>query len=121
MLAGRKMGSDNLIWLVYLWAMWLRKSIPIFCLLTMLFAVSAKGQAAIVPDSTATDSTKQAVNKQRLLVLGTSFSAGYSAMLISLNKAWYQEKERTGFHFFNDNHEWRQVDKAGHFWGTFHE
>ncbi|QMU31571.1 DUF2279 domain-containing protein [Adhaeribacter radiodurans] len=28
---------------------------------------------------------------------------------------------RTHFHFFNDNKEWQQVDKIGHFWSAFHE
>ena len=61
------------------------------------------------------------VNKQRLLVLGATFTAGYSAMLVGLNTAWYADQERTEFHFFNDNNQWRQVDKAGHFWGAFHQ
>jgi VanZ family protein len=61
------------------------------------------------------------VNKQKLLLLGTGFTVGYSGMLVGLNKAWYAEQERTSFHFFNDNSQWRQVDKAGHFWGAFHQ
>ncbi|WP_162426570.1 DUF2279 domain-containing protein [Pontibacter pudoricolor] len=61
------------------------------------------------------------VNRQKLLVLGAGFTVGYSAMLVGLNNAWYQDQERTDFHFFNDNSQWRQVDKAGHFWGAFHQ
>ncbi|MHA6247614.1 DUF2279 domain-containing protein [Pontibacter sp. CAU 1760] len=72
--------------------------------------------AAIFPP----DSTQTQVNRQRLLVMGTAFGAGYTAMLVSLNRAWYTEA-RTSFHFFNDNHEWRNMDKAGHFWATFQE
>ncbi|WP_276499678.1 DUF2279 domain-containing protein [Pontibacter litorisediminis] len=60
------------------------------------------------------------IHKKRLLVLGSTFSVGYSALLVSLNKAWYKE-ERTSFHWFNDNHEWKQLDKAGHFWSAFHQ
>ena len=56
-----------------------------------------------------------------MLVLGTGFTAGYTSMLIGLNNAWYAEQERTDFHFFNDNKQWKQVDKAGHFWGAFHQ
>lgn len=62
-----------------------------------------------------------AVNKKQLLALGTALGAGYTGLMISLNKAWYSEQERTGFHFFNDAGEWKQVDKAGHFWGAFQE
>lgn len=61
-----------------------------------------------------------AVSKPRLIAVGATFAAGYTAVLLSLNNAWYTE-ERTGFHFFNDNHEWRNVDKAGHFWGAFQQ
>ncbi len=38
-----------------------------------------------------------------------------------MNKAWYKEQERTRFHFFNDNAEWKQMDKTGHFWGAFQQ
>lgn len=61
------------------------------------------------------------MNKKKLLVLSSSFAIGYSAMMVSLNEAWYANEERTSFHFFNDNSEWKQVDKVGHFWGSFQE
>lgn len=96
--------------------MWFRKTYALACILTLLVSLSAQGQVAPAPDSTGTE-----INKGRLLVLGSTFTVGYSAMLITLNKAWYQNKERTDFHLFNDNHEWKQVDKAGHFWGAFQE
>jgi hypothetical protein len=70
--------------------------------------------ASITPDSTV-------VNKRRLTALGATFGAGYTGMMVSLSKAWYSKEERTGFHFFNDNGEWKQMDKAGHFWGSFQE
>jgi uncharacterized protein YfiM (DUF2279 family) len=82
------------------------------CLLLQL--TTAKATTIAIADSSE-------VNKQKLLVLGAGFTAGYSAMLVGLNNAWYQEQERTDFHFFNDNQQWRQVDKAGHFWGAFHQ
>jgi hypothetical protein len=75
-----------------------------------------------LPGIAATPDTVTApVNKQRLLVLGTGFTAGYTAMLVSLNHAWYKDQERTSFHFFNDNRQWKQMDKAGHFWAAFHQ
>jgi hypothetical protein len=33
---------------------------------------------------------------------------------------WYSGDDRTSFHFFNDNAEWKQVDKFGHFYTAFH-
>lgn len=91
----------------------LLKRFKIILLLLQCLVFTAKAQNA-APDSVE-------LNKTRLLVLGTGFTAGYTSMLIGLNNAWYAEQERTGFHFFNDNKQWKQVDKAGHFWSAFHQ
>ncbi|WP_347156724.1 DUF2279 domain-containing protein [Pontibacter chitinilyticus] len=80
----------------------------------LLLSVPLAASAQVQTDTTA-------LHKKRLLVLGTSFGVGYTSMLVSLNQAWYSEQERTDFHFFNDNNEWKQVDKVGHFWGAFQE
>ncbi|WP_242927183.1 DUF2279 domain-containing protein [Pontibacter vulgaris] len=89
--------------------------LPVFSLLLSLLLFQP------VIAGTLPDSVQAPVNKKRLLILGSSFAAGYTGMLVSLNEAWYQNQERTDFHFFNDNHQWKQVDKAGHFWSAFHE
>ncbi|GAA4430765.1 DUF2279 domain-containing protein [Pontibacter saemangeumensis] len=60
------------------------------------------------------------VSKPRLIAAGATFAVGYTAVLVSLNNSWYTG-ERTDFHFFNDAREWRNVDKAGHFWGAFQQ
>lgn len=43
----------------------------------------------------------------------------YGATLYGLDKAWYQDSPRTSFHFFNDNQQWKQVDKVGHFYSAY--
>lgn len=80
----------------------------------LLLCLALPGRAQTLPDTTQ-------VQGKRLLVLGTAFGVGYTSMLVSLNKAWYSENERTNFHWFDDSHEWKQLDKAGHFWGAFQE
>lgn len=45
---------------------------------------------------------------------------GWTGSFITLNKAWYADYPKTSFHFFNDNREWQQMDKAGHAWTTYH-
>lgn len=40
--------------------------------------------------------------------------------MAGLYQVWYRDYERQPFTFFNDNSEWKQVDKAGHFFTTFH-
>lgn len=37
-----------------------------------------------------------------------------TAVSIGLNYLWYKKFPRSRFHFFNDNGEWLQMDKAGH-------
>ncbi len=43
----------------------------------------------------------------------------WTASFIALNKSWYANYPRSSFHFFNDNAEWNQVDKAGHLWTNY--
>jgi uncharacterized protein YfiM (DUF2279 family) len=40
--------------------------------------------------------------------------------LYGLNELWYSNNPRQSFAFFNDNAEWKQMDKAGHFYSTFY-
>ena len=80
-------------------------------LLTILALSPLKGS-----DSLAVDSTNQA--KVRQFVIFSA--AAYGVALYGLNEAWYDDFPRSEFHFFNDNHEWKQLDKAGHFYSAFH-
>jgi len=71
--------------------------------------------------SAQSDSVHQSRAKgKRLLIVTGANVAFFTGSFIALNKAWYSEYERSGFHFFNDNPEWNQMDKAGHVWSTYH-
>lgn len=81
------------------------------CLLYLLFlAANAAGQS---------DSADHALVHKRLppLVVGTGLALG--GTLYILGDQWYSSFDRESFHFFNDAGEWKQVDKAGHFYGAF--
>lgn len=43
-----------------------------------------------------------------------------SATLIGLNQIWYADYSKSNFHFINDNNEWLQMDKVGHFYSAYH-
>lgn len=58
-------------------------------------------------------------NSKRILGLTTGGTLLYGVTLVGLSEAWYKNTEKTHFHFFNDNAEWMQVDKAGHFYTTY--
>ena len=68
----------------------------------------------------AQDSLKyNGINKKKLTYLSASTGLAYSASLFALHNLWYKDFEKQSFHFFNDNNEWKQMDKAGHFFSAF--
>ena len=57
--------------------------------------------------------------KKRIRLVTAGNIIGYGSVLIGFNSAWYSKYPRSRFHFFNDNAEWLQVDKAGHAYGAY--
>ena len=57
----------------------------------------------------------------RLPLVAAGLGLGYAGGMYMLSKTWYSDTPKTSFHFFNDNRQWKQVDKMGHFYGAFHE
>jgi len=47
-------------------------------------------------------------------------AVGYGVTLYALNQLWYKDGEQQSFQFFNDNSEWKQIDKLGHFYSSFY-
>ncbi len=72
--------------------------------------------AAQIRDS-VTDDT---MNRRRLRTVIIGGGAAYGVTLAGLAHLWYKESGRQSFRFFDDNAEWKQVDKAGHFYSAFH-
>ncbi|WP_375433615.1 DUF2279 domain-containing protein [uncultured Hymenobacter sp.] len=57
---------------------------------------------------------------RRLPLLAAGLAVSYTGLTYGLSEGWYTG-EKTKLHWFNDFPEWKQLDKAGHFWGAFHE
>lgn len=76
-------------------------------IITGAFSAHAQGDSA-------------AVNKRKLNTFIIASASGYTAGMVTLNHLWYKDTERQSFRFFNDNAEWKQVDKAGHFFASFY-
>lgn len=53
-------------------------------------------------------------SKKRFVLVTSTGAALYAGSLIGLNELWYKDYPRSSFHFFDDNDEWMQMDKAGH-------
>ncbi|UEG50042.1 YfiM family protein [Ferruginibacter lapsinanis] len=66
-------------------------------------------------------SLSKAQIKRRVRTVAIANIAGYSAIMVGLNAAWYADFPRTGFHSFNDDKEWLQVDKVGHMYSAYIE
>lgn len=70
---------------------------------------------------TAAGHTVYPYNKKRIRQVTAGNIIAYGAVTIGFNSAWYSKYPRSSFHFFNDNEEWLQVDKAGHAYGAYIE
>lgn len=66
----------------------------------------------------AQDSLSQ-VNTKRLKAIIIGSGVAYTGSMIALNSIWYSQYNKQSFHFFNDAHEWKQMDKMGHFYSAF--
>lgn len=77
-----------------------------------VFFAGLQTQAQGVSDSTE-------MNRKKLNRVIVVSGVGYTAGLLTLNHVWYKNSERQSFRFFNDNAEWKQVDKAGHFFAAY--
>lgn len=58
--------------------------------------------------------------KRRHWVNGLALG-GYSSMMLYMGTVWYAQEDLSRFHFFNDMHEWKQIDKFGHILGAYHQ
>ncbi|MDZ7608112.1 MAG: DUF2279 domain-containing protein [Cyclobacteriaceae bacterium] len=63
-------------------------------------------------------SDSSGIDKKRLGIVLVGTGVAYGVSLAALSQAWYTNRG-TSFHFFNDNSEWNQVDKAGHFYSAY--
>lgn len=57
--------------------------------------------------------------KIRQRVVSASAALAITSSYIGLNELWYKDYPRSSFHFFNDNDEWLQMDKAGHAFSVY--
>jgi uncharacterized protein YfiM (DUF2279 family) len=81
--------------------------VPVLILITVMHPSNAQ------PDSTT-------VNRKKVLILAATTGVVYTGSMAVLAHAWYSEFDKEPFHWFNDFHEWKQVDKAGHFYSAYY-
>jgi len=79
------------------------KKTRVACLIVLL--------SSTIFSSQASDTLRSSCKKK--LLFGSA-AVGYVVGFGGLYTIWYQDYSQNSFHFFNDNREWQQVDKAGH-------
>jgi len=57
--------------------------------------------------------------KERFIPIVTIAGIGYVGGMYGLYQQWYKDYPSEKFHFFNDNNEWMQMDKTGHYFTAF--
>lgn len=67
----------------------------------------------------AQDTIQHGVNHKKLYITGSIVATGYVSSMVVLGQVWYKDQPREPFHFFNDAGEWKQMDKAGHFFASW--
>ena len=60
------------------------------------------------------------LNKKRRNAIIITESVMASGALLALNELWYKDYPRSGFHFKNDNNDWKQMDKIGHLMTSYY-
>lgn len=71
------------------------------------------------PSFSQNDSLNAATKKKRQWLFSGASAFLTTTSLIGLNQAWYNDYNTGSFHFFNDNEEWLQMDKAGHIYTNY--
>lgn len=89
-----------------------KNTLFILLLTFILFIQSAFSQTS--------DSIPSAINKQKFKKILAAELVAYSATMIGLNQLWYANYERNAFQFFDDDAEWNQMDKIGHFGSAYY-
>lgn len=64
--------------------------------------------------------SKSQVKKRARIIAGVNI-IGYGASMVGLYSDWYRNYPQSNFHFFNDNKEWKQIDKVGHIYSAYVE
>ncbi len=59
------------------------------------------------------------IHKKRILIAAAGSALFYGSSLAALSNTWYKKYPQSSFHFFNDNDDWLQMDKAGHVFSAY--
>lgn len=99
-----------------LWPRGAERCLLCFCLLFYTGVTLSRQNS----DSLATFSSPGGFHKDRLRGIIFTETSGYAGSMLGVNEVWYRDFPREKFHFFNDNSEWLQADKASHIVSSYY-
>ncbi len=91
------------------------KFFTVFMFCFILFAKSMTAQ-----DTLSFWEPAKSYDRDRGKLVGWSLGAAYAGSMTGLYFLWYDDYPLGSFHTFDDNGEWLQVDKAGHFGSAYY-
>jgi hypothetical protein len=71
-------------------------------------------QLSIFSQNDSINISKSKIKNERLYPVLAFGGSTYISSIVILNSEWYKNYPRSSFHFYNDIHEWCQMDKFGH-------
>lgn len=84
----------------------------LLCILfILLFTGTGFSQRILEPSDT--------LNKPRFIGVSIANSAVWAGSISALQFVWYKDFDKSPFHFFDDSHEWNQMDKMGHLYTSW--
>lgn len=81
-----------------------------------VFSISSFSQSNLNSFLTPSDSLN--CNRKNTVFITEGIVLG--GALIGLNQLWYKDYPKSNFHTVDDNSQWLQLDKIGHFYSTYH-
>lgn len=91
--------------------------------LTLILTLLVFNTKMVYPCSALSDdepNAEKSNDSHRLNWVAGAHIAGYTGSMLLLNEAWYKNHPRSSFHFHDDLHDWKQMDKGGHIVSAYH-
>ncbi len=87
---------------------------------TLSMALQGRLVSLVAPSNDYSYLSKE-IKRKRTKIIGATNIIGYSGAMVGLYYAWYKNYPQSNFHSFNDNREWKGMDKIGHAYSTYAE
>ncbi len=86
----------------------------ILSIIILALTIGGKGNNIKGQVADSADISSDTLNRSRFILVTATGTALYAVSIPALYVLWYKDYPQSGFHFFNDNDEWLQMDKFGH-------